>query len=230
MSEYYPFIRWSSPHLIALLMIVLFTLALLVYAKVKGRTTSDKICRGLAIVLAVQLVGEFIWRFYTGDYGSDWRYNLPLHFCSLMIAVACIALWTHKAWACCFCYFGILAGSIQGLITPAMANGYPSLAFFVFFLAHGLLLTVGLAIPILIGWRAGRYDALFALFMMDVYLLCIHPINLALDTNYGYTQFSPVRGCILDYFGPAPWYYLVLQLPVLGLFYLMSLFVARRKS
>jgi uncharacterized membrane protein YwaF len=58
---------------------------------------------------------------------------------------------------------------------------------------------------------------------MDAYLVCIHPVNLLLGTNYGFTMESPVPGCILDYAGPAPWYYLLLQLPALALFSLMRL-------
>lgn len=53
---------------------------------------------------------------------------------------------------------------------------------------------------------------------------------MLLGTNYGYTQGSPVPGCLLDYLGPAPWYYLLLQLPALGLFCLMTLPFRRRRA
>jgi hypothetical integral membrane protein (TIGR02206 family) len=155
-------------------------------------------------------------------YGS-WEYNLPLHFCSFMSILAVIALWFRWRPACTLVYFGVLVGSIQGLITPAMANGYPSLAFYVFFIAHGLLLIVALAIPVLMGWRARGYDDIKALLLMDVYVLIVIPINLWLDTNYGYTQGVPIRGTLLDYLGEAPWYYLWAQLPVLAVFRLLML-------
>lgn len=96
-------------------------------------------------------------------------------------------------------------------------------SFFHFFLSHSLLLIVALAIPLLLGWRSRGFDDVKSLLFMDLYLACIIPINIWLGTNYGYTQNSPVAGCILDYLGPAPWYYLWLQLPALTIFRLMML-------
>ncbi len=228
-EPYYPFIRWDTPHLCALAATVLFAAVLLTLGSRLSEKVRFGICRVLAGILAVEYVGELIWRFSTDTYGP-WQYNLPLHFCSFMILVAIVALWWRKRWACALVYFGVLTASIQGLITPAMANGYPSLAFYIFFLSHGLLLVVALAIPVLLGWRARGYDDVRSILLMDAYVLFIIPVNLWLGTNYGYTQGSPVEGCILDYLGEAPWYYLWMQLPVLAVFRLMMLPVLDRSK
>ncbi len=221
-EPYYPFIRWSSEHITALVItIALAALVLYLGTKLKERGRII-ICRILAGIIALQFLSEYIWRAFSDAYGS-WEYNLPLHFCSFMSIFAFIALWWRWRPACTLVYFGVLVGSIQGLITPAMANGYPSLAFYVFFIAHGLLLIVALAIPALTGWRARGYDDVKALLLMDAYVLLIIPINLWLDTNYGYTQGVPIRGTLLDYLGSAPWYYLWAQLPVLAVFRLLML-------
>lgn len=226
---YYPFIRWSYPHIIALVLTVLVAVLVLWLGsrlQIRGRHI---LCRILGGVVLFQLVSEFVWRAFSDDYGS-WENNLPLHFCSFMSVFAFIALWWRTRRACAVVYFGVLAGSIQGLITPAMANGYPSLAFFVFFIAHSLLLVVALAIPVLLGWRARGWDDLWTLLIMDVYVLLIHPINLWLGTNYGYTQGPPIPGTLLDYLGEAPWYYLWAQLPVLALLRLLMLPVHDRNE
>ena len=228
-TTYYEFIRWDTPHLCALALTVFSAVALLALGYRLSERARFLICRVLAGILAMEYVGEFIWRFASGTYGP-WQENLPLHFCSFMIIVAIIALWWHKHWACALVYFGVLTASIQGLITPAMANGYPSIAFYIFFFSHGLLLVVALAIPVLLGWRARGFDDVRSILIMDAYVLCIIPVNILLGTNYGYTQGSPVEGCILDYLGPAPWYYLWVQLPVLALFRLMMLFVRERSG
>ncbi len=223
-STHYEFIRWGTPHLCALAATLTCALAVLLIGRRCTERGRQLICRVLAGILAAEFVGEHIWRFVSGSYGP-WQQNLPLHFCSFMMVVSIIALWWRYHWACSLVFFGVLTASIQGLITPAMANGYPSIAFYIFFLSHGLLLVVALAIPILLGWRARGYDDVKTLLLMDAYLLFIIPVNLWLGTNYGYTQGSPVEGCALDYLGPAPWYYLWLQLPVLAVFRLMMLFV-----
>ncbi len=220
--EYIPFIRWSAPHIIALILTVLVAALVLWLGRRMKEPGRFILCRVLGAIVLFQLVSEFVWRAFSDDYGP-WEYNLPLHFCSFMSVFAFIALWWRVRWACTVVYFGVLAGSIQGLITPAMANGYPSMAFFVFFVAHSLLLVVALSIPLLLGWRARGWDDLKTLLLMDAYVLLVHPINLWLNTNYGYTQGVPVDGTLLDYLGPAPWYYLWAQLPVLALLRLLML-------
>ncbi len=222
------FIRWSLPHLGALAATLLFTAALLAFGLRCGERGRHLICRALAALLAFEFVGEHILRLCMDSYGP-WQENLPLHFCSIMMLVSIIALWWRKRLACAVVYFGVLAASIQGLITPALAAGFPTIRFFVFFLSHGLLLVTALAIPVLLGWRYRRFDALRTVLLADFYLLCIIPANIWLGTNYGFTQHGPAEGSMLDYLGPAPWYYLWLQLPALGLFWLMSLPVCRRK-
>ena len=219
-TELYHFERWSVEHIAALIITILLASAVLFLCtrcKERGRTI---ICRFLAGIIAIQFISEYVWRACSDDYGS-WQYNLPLHFCSFMSVLAFIALWWKWRPACALVYFGVLIGSIQGLITPAMADGL--MAFYVFFIAHGLLLTVALAIPFLTGWRAKGYDDVKALLLMDAYILLIIPINLLLNTNYAYTRGVPIAGTLLDYLGTAPWYYLWAQLPVLAAFRLLML-------
>lgn len=214
----YHFERWSTDHLAALVITLLIASGILFLStrcNEKGRT---HISKTLALLIALQFLTEYIWRSLTDDYGS-WKYNLPLHFCSFMSILSIIALWWNWRPACALVYFGVLMGSIQGLITPAMADG--RMAFYIFFIAHGLLLLVALSIPILTGWRARGYDDLKALLLMDAFLLFIIPINILLGTNYAYTQAVPVKGTLLDVFGTPPWYYLWAQLPVLAVFRLL---------
>lgn len=218
------FIRWSTPHITALVLTVLATAAIMWWGHRRTQQTRFLICRVLAVLIALEYVGEFTWRNIAHTYGS-WENNLPLHFCSFMSIAAFIALWWRKHWACSLVFFAVLTASIQALITPAMASGYPTAAFFTFFISHGLLMVVALAIPVLIGWRARGYDDLKTLGLMNLYVLAIIPVNFWLGTNYGYTQGAPVPGTLLDYLGPAPWYYLWVELPVLAVFRIMMLFV-----
>ena len=54
---------------------------------------------------------------------------------------------------------------------------------------------------------------------------CLLYTSIWLGTNYGFTRYAP-EGSVLEYFGPAPWYLLTLQIPalvVLRLLYLLSL-------
>ena len=94
---------------------------------------------------------------------------------------------------------------------------------------YPMLALAALLIPLAMRWKARLKDVWRTLLYADLYLLCIIPVNILLGTNYGFTMKSPVPGCILDYMGPAPWYYLLLQPLVLALFSLMYLFVRERR-
>ncbi len=228
-SSTYEFIRWGAPHWGALAVICLCAAGVITLGLRCDARSRRKLGRTLGIVLLAEFIGEHILRQCLDSYGP-WRENLPLHFCSVMLVISFIALWWRKRWACAFVYFSVLTASIQALITPALVKGFPSIGFFIFFLSHGLLFVAALTIPIVLGWRARWKDTLRSVLLGDVYLLCVIPLNIWLGTNYGFTQHGPEEGSVLDYLGPAPWYYLWLQLPALVLFILMFFPVRERKN
>ncbi len=224
-----PFIRWGAAHFGALAVILLAAVGIII----SGRRCSEEgrrlLCRGLALVILLEFIVEHIVRQCMDSYGP-WQENLPLHFCSVMMLIAFVALWRRQRWASAFVYFGVLAASIQALITTDLEKSFPSIQYFFFFLSHGLLFIAALVVPLVQRWRARRVDIVRCVLLGDVYLLSVIPLNLMLGTNYGFTQHGPADGSILDYLGPGPWYYLWLQVPALLLFALMYLPVRERKA
>lgn len=181
------------------------------------------------------LGGVFLLTFLMETFGrivrehwEPWQDRLPLHFCSLMALVCFIALWFRTPWACAVAYFGVLTASVQGLITPMLHDGFPSAAFFAFFVGTGFYDFRPLPSRRLQARAAvGRPCGLLGL--CDAYLVLIIPVNIWLDTNYGFTRYAPA-GTVLEYFGSAPWYLLTLQIPALVLLRLLYLTVRVRKK
>ncbi len=223
------FVRWSASHWGAVIVTAIVTLCIIGGALRQPLECRQRICRALAVVVGLIYLSDSAFILLTQHHGS-WEKNLPLHYCSMMLLVATFALWTRNRTACWVLYFGALTACLQGLITPALEAGFPTLRFCLFFCLHGILMPAALAVPLLLELRARLRDVVISLLLMDIYLLCIHPVNLLLNTNYGFTRESPVPGCILDYAGPAPWYYLLLQIPAFILFSLMLLPVREKRS
>lgn len=227
MFEYSDFVMWSPTHLYTLLALAVVIAAILIWGRCVGTTGRNKLCKGIALANLVFFIFEYTWRLVHDNWDHLLREELPLHFCAVMAILCFIALWWGPRWARSLVYFGVLSASVQGLITPAITCGFPSLFFFIFFISHGLLLLSALAIPLLTDWKAKAKDPLRSVLLMNAYLIVIYPINLLLNSNYGYTMAAPA-GSILEGLGPAPWYYLWLELPALGLFYLMYIPVRRK--
>ena len=210
------FVRWSLPHWAALGCGRL---------RMESRLFVGKILGGVFLLtFLMETFGRIV-----REHWEPWQDRLPLHFCSLMALVCFIALWFRTPWACAVAYFGVLTASVQGLITPMLHDGFPSAAFFAFFVGHGLLLISALYLPAVLQWRARPWDDMRALGLCDAYLVLIIPVNIWLDTNYGFTRYAPA-GTVLEYFGSAPWYLLTLQIPALVLLRLLYLTVRVRKK
>lgn len=220
------FVRWSASHWAALGVLLVVVLALLGGGRRCGERGRLTLCRALAIFLVLQTAAEFTYRALAVVPDPAGEY-LPLHFCSVMMFISAYALWTRAKWASAMVYFSVLTASVQGLITPALTFDFPHPRYFFFFVSHSSLFLAALALPVLCGWRTRKRDPLLTLGLMDVYMLCVIPVNLLLGTNYGFTQYAP-PGSILSYLGPAPWYFFLLHLPGLAVFYVLSLFVREK--
>lgn len=217
------FVRWGASHGAALVVLAVAALVLFIGGRRVSAEYRVFLCRALAVFLVVQTVAECLYRAFDPAPDPSGEY-LPLHYCSVMMFVSAYALWTRAPWASAMVYFSVLTASIQALVTPALTYAFPHPRFLFFFLSHGSLLLAALALPLLRDWRARRWDFLLAALLMDIYMISIIPVNLMLGTNYGFMQFAP-PGSILTYLGPAPWYFLLLHIPGIPLFWLLSLAV-----
>lgn len=213
------FARWGASH-IGALVLLMFAVAALVSARRCSEQGRVLLCRGLALFLLLLTAAEYSYRALEAVPDPAGEY-LPLHFCGVMVFVSAYALWFRRPWACAMVYYSVLTACTQALITPALTHDFPHPRFCFFFASHSALLLAALALPLLQGWRTRKWDPFLTLGLMDVYMLCVIPVNLLLGTNYGFTQEAP-PGSILSLLGPAPWYFLVLHLPGLAVFWVLS--------
>ncbi|MBR5887413.1 MAG: TIGR02206 family membrane protein [Akkermansia sp.] len=222
------FTMWSTSHLIAIGVIAVISTLVVLCGRRLSPQNQVYFARIFGAFMLLFYVYEYAWRFTTHGITACIEHELlPLHFCAFMSLICIIALWWRSSWACALVYFGVLSASIQAIFTPVLKEDFPSTAFFNFFISHSLLLMAALIQVGVLGWRARRRDPLLAVILMDIYVMAIHPVNLWLGSNYGFTTHGPA-GTILAQLGPGPWYYLWLQLPALALFYLMYIFVRRK--
>lgn len=147
------------------------------------------------------------------EFGWDPRIALPLQMCDLVAVLAALVFVRPTRELQSLAYFWGLALSTQALITPDLAGGPDSLAFWWFWLYHLFVVGAGVYVVAVQGFRPQWRDLRFALLAGILYAAAIFTIDAVFGLNYGYLgRATPTRPTLLDVLGPWPWRVLVMVL------------------
>ncbi len=205
-----PFVLFSAPHLAALGTLFLLNLGLLQlkHASVRLRHRTSVL---LAIVLLLDESAWHIWNWYFGHWSVQTM--LPLHLCSLLIWLSGLMLITRNYHIYEFVYFLGIGGAIQYLFTPDLGiYGFPHFRYFQTFLSHGLLLTSGVFMTTVIGFRPIWKSILRVLVGANLYMALIYGLNELIGSNYLFINAKPATASLLDLLPPWPSYIVYMEL------------------
>jgi hypothetical integral membrane protein (TIGR02206 family) len=216
------FEQWSLLHF----GILFLTFALVIILVYLGRKNSDKqIQKNIAVFLGCTLaINYLVYVIYRIDSGYwEIRYDLPMEFCNWSMIVTVIALMTRNQLSAELSYFWVMAGSINGVITPDLQVTFPHIYFFIFFIAHSGLVVGSLYAVLGLQLYPKKWSVLRAILFAQIYFLTAYILNYYLGGNYGYTMNKPNAASLMDHFGPWPYYLFVLQF--LGMVVFMILYL-----
>jgi hypothetical integral membrane protein (TIGR02206 family) len=218
-----PFHPFSREHGVAILIGAVATFAMIFAGKksAQGRLLSTGLLAFLNLM--AYPMSQLAW-FKVPNVGLE--SIVPFHLCDLAAVLAGFALLTRRQVLCELTFYWGLAGTLQGLLTPAIQVGYPAWPFVTFFVMHFSIVAAALYLPIVDGWRPAKpwwRSPLRAFLWVNVYILVAMAINKGLGTNFGFAAHKPVNPSLLDHLGPWPWYLLSLELLALVLFSLLTM-------
>lgn len=212
----------SFQHLFPIAIAIGFTIFLIHYSSrdfsvlQKEKTIQ---CLGWLVSLTVIAFHAYQISFETYNFKSD----LPLYLCSLMALLIPIFTFYRRYWMFEILVFWIIGGTLQGVITPDIKDGFPSFDYFRYWIAHLGLLTIIFYFIFVFKMRP-KLKSLFKSFLaLQMYVALIMVINYFLDANYFYLNQKPESASLLNYFGEWPYYILVGQLIVIPLFFIIYL-------
>jgi len=215
------FHSFSMQHVAMLLLLAIIAAGLML--KSRSSTHFQKLNTVIIIAgltLSFEII-ETIVLLFLGRY--DYLTDLPLFLCDLSAIMLPFVLFRQNRKWIGILYFWTMAGTLQALITPDLKAGFPSFEFFRYFAMHGGIVIAILYTVVVFRIRIQWKDLIRAVLYAQVYLVCIHIINLVLRSNYGYTLQKPPGPTMLDYFGPWPWYILCGEGLMIILFLLLLL-------
>jgi hypothetical integral membrane protein (TIGR02206 family) len=241
------FRSWTPEHLVPIAIIVLVSVGLGLFARPGGErvreagtgTGSRRLAvLGIVLTLAVwcnETAYQFYW-FFTGGWSVSSA--LMLQMCGLSILFLPVMYFARKdttrQWLFDILYFWGIGGALQALIAPDIgANGFPAYRYFSFFISHGLIIAMTVAMAIAGRVRITVRSLLRALVVTNVLLIPMYGIDRLIALlppydpgNYFILGYPPPTGSIVDLFvrvfGPFPWY--VIGLEVMGIVVFLVLY------
>ncbi|MDN3493957.1 YwaF family protein [Winogradskyella bathintestinalis] len=212
----------SLQHIIPIVFAAVFAFLLVKYSNRKFNLIQKQIAiHRLAWCISVTVIVFHVYRMLFDNY--NFKTDLPLYLCSFIALL--IPIFTHyrKYWMFEILLFWIIGGTLQGVITPDIANGFPSFDYFRYWVVHLGLLSVIFYFIYVFKMRPTLKSLFKSLFALQGYVGLMILLNYLLDANYFYLNEKPKSASLLDYFGEWPYYILVGQLIIIPLFLLIYL-------
>jgi len=208
------FVLFGQAHWATLLLIAAVSAGLPLWAH---RTLAHKAQYRLGAGIAALLIGQEILDVgLRALYGWPWSELLPLHLCGLAVFLTAWVLIGRSYRVYEVVYFWAWGGTLQALLTPDLAVGFPAPEYLAFFAGHGLVILGILYATLVYRYRPWPKSILRSLVALLAVAAVVAPINLWLDTNYLFLSEKPSQASLMDYLGPWPWY--ILGLAALGVF------------
>nr|WP_321247622.1 TIGR02206 family membrane protein [uncultured Psychroserpens sp.] len=206
----------SLEHIIPIGLALIIAVTLIRYARTISSESQQRLIHYIAIFISVSVIAFHIYCALTTNYNITT--DLPLYLCSLLGILIPIFTYYRKYWMFEILVFWVIAGTIQGVITPDIAEGFPSLDYFRYWIVHLGLLTV-IFYSIFVLQLKPKFKSVFKSFLaLQVYVIVMIVINYSLDANYFYLNRKPESASVLDYLGDWPYYIIVAQLIIIPLF------------
>lgn len=216
MTAPHPFRLFGPSHLTVLAATAAVTAALVLLARRApraGRPGADRTARrvawGLAALLLLDEAAVLALDAHADLHGL--KDHLPFQLCDWVIFAAVAALVWQRRLAYELAYFWGLGGTLQALITPDLAEDFPSLHFVTFQVLHASVVIAVLYLTLGLGMRPRWRSLRRAWLWLQVYAVVTALVDWLLDSNYGYLRGKPAQASLYDYLGPWPWYLLSLE-------------------
>jgi len=211
--------QFSDQHIAALTAMVLSTAACVWAARHHPGRWTVLFARGLALLILAAWAGEYVADVILGTWTV--QYSLPLQLTDAVSLTAILALLTQAPLLVELTYFWAFTASLQAVLTPDLAQSFPSVFYFTYFGYHvGAIVAASFLV---FGCRLyPREGAVWRVYGVTLAFAAISGVgDLLTGGNYMYLRSKPVHSSLLSVLGRWPWY--IVATAALGLVMLLVL-------
>ncbi len=190
-----------KPFGVAHLTIIGLTIALpFVLALIVRRTKSHFLERSIAFSISLLLLINYVVYLFVGrKFGlTAWQRGLPMQLCDWAMLVIIVALFTGNRRWLEIAYFWGIGGTLQAIITPNLAFGFPDLRFISFFVAHSGIIIGIIFLMLTYGFRPRPIGILRTFAWTEFYFVITFTFDLLTGENYGFLLHKPEAASLLS--------------------------------
>ena len=212
----------SIQHAFPIILAIIFCISIVRYANLKASKRQQVfIFNFLGCFVSCVVLVFHLYSISLGTYKI--QTDLPLYLCSLIALLIPVFTYYRKFWMYEILLFWIIAGTIQGVITPDILEGFPTFDYFRYWTVHLGLLTIIFYATFVLNLRPKFKSVFKSFFALQVYVVFIMIINYALKANYFYLNEKPKSASVLGFFGEWPFYIIIVQMLVIPCFLIVYL-------
>jgi hypothetical integral membrane protein (TIGR02206 family) len=191
-----------QPFGVAHLGVIFLTIAVpFILALVVHRTKSRLLERSIAFAISALLLINYVaYLIVTRKLGvASWTHALPMQLCDWAMFVIIVALWSGNRRWLEIAYFWGIGGTLQAIITPNLAFGFPDLRFISFFVAHSGIIIGIVFLMLIYGFRPRPIGIVRTFVWTEVYFVVAFTIDLLTGVNYGFLLHKPEAASLLSF-------------------------------
>lgn len=213
--------QFSDQHIAALAVMVIAASASVWGARHHPGRWQRPFSIALAALIFAGWAGEYVADVILGNWSVE--YTLPLQLTDLISLVAIVALLTRRRLAVELTYFWAFTATLQAALTPDLAQSFPSIYYFTYFIYHvGAIVAASFLV---FGCRIYPGErAVWRVFAFTLAWAAVAGVGDVLTGgNYMYLHNKPVHNSLLSVLGPWPWYIATAAVVALALLYVVDL-------
>ncbi|TYB79422.1 YwaF family protein [Bizionia myxarmorum] len=221
----------SAEHLVPIFSAILLGIAIIHFSNRRVlQQQKENIFQLLGAFVSLAVVLFHLHKISLGGYNLS--EDLPLFLCSFLALIIPVFTYFRKYWMYEILLFWIIAGTLQGVVTPDISEGFPSFDYFRYWIVHLGLLTIIIYATIVLKMRPTLKSVFKSFLTLQVYAVVVMGINYLLDANYSYLNRKPKSASALDYLGEWPYYLLVMEAILIPFFLLIYLpfYITKKKE
>lgn len=218
-------------HQAAVLFLVLSIVFVVIFRKKLRTWKYEKHFRYIITIIAIAAESIFrVWKYFTQE-GTILTVNLPLHLCSITLALCWVLMLFEKRWAFKLAYFYSIGAMISMFVADCGGFGIDHFRYYQYFFIHGYIVFTPIYFIAVHQYKIEFRDLIKSTLILIAIFLVVMPIDYFLGANYMYLMGKPPVASPLDMLGEWPNYIIgmtIVALCAFTLFYLPWLFINLR--